>query len=435
MLGILKARKLQWMTHHNLTIKAMKASLIDDSDKLRKAGVPRLADIAYNTSTTKDCLYNQLPWNDDYESVKHLLADNMYGAAFDSFWVDALVERQNSKDLFNTMENVAKGMSLMIKKVFDSYNTRSYFSELLMKEIRGNGRFWNSKAKKLYFLERASDYTAWDELHSVLNQKIDNGYDVILISSLIIMIFISYRNTCAAYGIRQRWLDANQANYNDVLDGYQKANGFRNRYDKSRTHVTTSEITQIHHPPTNPQSSTLKFRWALDRKPNLSGGFSKTLLEHGLPYAGGVSGSANIIAGTLSHLIKDLDVRIDAKEAILGAIMFLVYEGGHSIHEVLWTLYERELQDKHYLSLGLQLVPPGKKPLRGLFVSDYEHFIKMYHSTEAGLALSNARNDAWQKTLEYFNKYSPHKDLFTPIIAEPSPPNRLIAQGPGLRKF
>jgi hypothetical protein len=65
LLGILKARKLQWMTHHNLTIKAMKASLIDDSDKLRKAGLPRLADIAYNTSTTKDCLYNQLPWNDD----------------------------------------------------------------------------------------------------------------------------------------------------------------------------------------------------------------------------------------------------------------------------------------------------------------------------------------------------------------------------------
>ena len=198
LLGILKARKLQWMTHHNLTIKAMKASLIDDSDKLRKAGLPRLADIAYNTSTTKDCLYNQLPWNDDYESVKHLLADNMYGAAFDSFWVDALVERQNSKDLFNTMENVAKGMSRMITKVFDSYNTKSYFSELLMKEIRGNGRFWNSKAKNLYLLERANNSNAWENLHSVLNQKIDNGYDVILISSLIIMIFISYRNTCAA---------------------------------------------------------------------------------------------------------------------------------------------------------------------------------------------------------------------------------------------
>ena len=435
LLGILKARKLQWMTHHNLTIKAMKASLIDDSDKLRKAGLPRLADIAYNNSTTEDSLYNQLPWNDDYESVKHLLADNMYGAAFDSFWVDALVERQNSKSIFSTMENVGKGLSLMLKQDLPSY-TRSRFLEILINEIRNNPRFWNSKARSLYQVEVARDYdTAWNELHYVLNQKIENGYDAILISSLTIMIFISYRGTCSHHKITQHWLDANQANYSNVLDDYQKANGIRHVYNKSSKHVATSGITQIHHPPTNPQSSTLNFRWALDRKPDLSGGVSRTLLEHGLPYAGGVSGSANIIAGTLVHLIKDLNVRIDPKEAILGIIMFVVYEGGHSIHEVLWTLYERELQDKYYLSLGLQLVPPGEKPLRGLFVSDYEHFIKMYHGTEAGLALSNARNDAWQKTLEYFNKHSRHKDLFFPIIAEPSPLNGLIAQGSGSRRF
>ena len=420
LLGILKERKLQWMTHHNLTIKALKASLVDDSATLRKAGLHRLADIAYNTTPTNDCLYNQLPWHNDYEKVKHLLADNMYGAAFDSFWVDALVEGKQSNHLLGTIQKVGEGISLMLEEDLPSH-ARPHFIDELTSEIRNHPRFWNSKSTDLQHVVNAFTYdSAWEAMHQVLKRKVRNGYDIILTPSLTIMIFISYRKTLSLFGITKPWLNALQANYNEILDGYQKQNGIRGVYNKSSSHVTTSGITQIHHPPTNPQSSPLNFRWVLDRKPDLSGGLSRTLLEHGLPYAGGISGSANIIAGTLAHLIKDFKLDIDAKEAILGIIMFVVYEGGHSIHEVLWTLYERELQGKYYLSLGLELTSPGNKPLRGLFVSDYEHFIKMYQGTETGLVLSNARNDAWQKTLGYFNKHSRHKDLFQPTVDKPT---------------
>jgi hypothetical protein len=444
LLGILKARKLQWMTH-NLTIEAMKNSLKKDSDTLRQAGLPILANIAYNKSTLAndcDCLYKHLPINNDYEHTKNLLANNMYGAVFESFWIDVLVERRDSQSLFLTMEKIGHGLS----KLFHGLDNklRNLFLDKLIEELKieSNSRFWHRNTSGLQQVINGSNYDLKSKaLDSILKRRINTGFDAILVPYLTITIFLAYGRTLTSGGKPiPEWLKANQSNYFNIITTYRKNNG-RNYLTPSGNgkHVTTSGITQIHHPPTNPQSSTLKFRWTLDRKPNLSGGFSTTLLEHGLPYAGGVSGSANIIAGTLSHLIKDLNVRIDAKEAILGAIMFLVYEGGHSIHEVLWTLYERELQNQHYLSFGLQLVPPGEKPpLRGLFISNYEHFIKMYQGSETGLVLSEARNDAWQKTLQYFNKYSTYKNLFAPTIAQiptkPSHPPKLAAQNPAGKK-
>lgn len=426
LLEILKARKLQWMTH-NLTIEATKNSLKNDSNKLRQAGLHRLANIAYSESSVQnDCLYKHLPTSNNYEHTKSLLADNMYGAAFESFWVDSLVERRNSQSLFRTMEKIGWGLSTFINKLDNSL--KNLFLDRLTEELKleANSRFWHHKTSSLQQVIYGPNYDHKSKaLDSILKQQIKNGFDVIIIPYLTIVIYLAYGRTLndGKKSIPE-WLKTNQFNYFRILTPYRGKNG--RAYPTTAgngKHATTSGITKLHHPPTNPmKGNPLNHRWSLMREPELLGGLTKMQLEHGIPFAGGISGTINGIAGMVTYLIKDLKLQINTQEAILGIIMFLVYDGGHSIHEALWTLYERELQNKDYLSLGLQLVPPGEKPLRGLFISNYEHFIKTYQGTETGLVLSNARNDAWQKTLLYFNTYDPHKNLFVPIAQTPAAP-------------
>ena len=122
---------------HNLTIEAMKNSLKKDSDTLRQAGLPILANIAYNKSTLPndcDCLYKHLPINNDYEHTKNLLANNMYGAVFESFWIDVLVERRDSQSLFLTMEKIGHGLS----KLFHGLDNklRNLFLDKLIEELK-----------------------------------------------------------------------------------------------------------------------------------------------------------------------------------------------------------------------------------------------------------------------------------------------------------
>ena len=62
-------------------------------------------------------------------------------------------------------------------------------------------------------------------------------------------------------------------------------------------------------------------------------------LEHGVAWASGMSGSTNINLHAIhwSNNMKDPSKKtnIDYKGALLGIMMFLVYDGGHSISEVL----------------------------------------------------------------------------------------------------
>ncbi len=437
LLELLKARKLQWMAH-NLTIKAMKESLKKDSGALRKAGLYQLADIAYNESKpSNNSLYNHLPVNNNYESVKHLLADNMYGAAFDSFWIDILVEHRNSQSLFQTMEKIGLGLSKLFHEL--DQNQRNRFLDRIVEELRTetNSRFWHRNTSNLQQLIQGTTYDQKSKaLDFILKKRINTGFGAILIPYLTIVIYLAYgRALSDGKKSVPEWLKVTQANYYSIITPYRQNNSITYPTPLGNgKHITTSGITQIHHPPTNPmKDNPLNHRWSLMREPQLSGALTKIQLEHGIPFAGGVSGTINGISGILTHLIKDYKLPIDPKEAILGIIMFLVYDGGHSIHEALWTLYQRELQNQYYLTLGLQLTPPGEKtPLRGLFVANYEHFIKMFQGSETGRVISEARNDAWQKILQYFNTNSLYKNTFVPafpkILTKPTPPIQPIAQ-------
>ena len=136
------------------------------------------------------------------------------------------------------------------------------------------------------------------------------------------------------------------------------------------------------------------------------------MFEHSIPYTGGLSGTANMIMGAIMEFYQT-DKTINLLEAVVATIMFVVYDGGHNVHEALWALHQRELQGNPY-SIGLRLVPLGKPmPSKDLFIADYRQFIDLYQNLpQTKLALDQSCQDAWIRTLEYFKQHSHYANQF-----------------------
>ena len=126
----------------------------------------------------------------------------------------------------------------------------------------------------------------------------------------------------------------------------------------------------------------------------------QTALKTGTPYASGVSGSTNIALHALNSLNSKNGDNIDKNDFLLGTMMFLVYDGGHSMHEALWTANQLDSP----LHLGYGLSAPDQKPNE--FVADYEKFQSMYKGNSTGQALGQASSTAFENLTNYFNKHS-----------------------------
>jgi len=120
-------------------------------------------------------------------------------------------------------------------------------------------------------------------------------------------------------------------------------------------------------------------------------------LEHGVVWASGLSGSTNIDMHAWKWIKNNerqvLRKDIDGKAAFLGTIMFLVYDGGHSINEPLWAF---SIIENHSLTqFGLKLNLTNKKATKD-FVPDFEKFKAVYKNT----ALEERVEDAFKKAFD-----------------------------------
>ncbi len=112
------------------------------------------------------------------------------------------------------------------------------------------------------------------------------------------------------------------------------------RIIKGSNHLASgSGILLAHQPPmqSDPYANTHWYRPALSNHPDLadpSPMIDKSLAS-GAPYVSGPSGSAAFILGAVDHMINREQGQISRRQAMLGALMFLTYDGGHSLHEVM----------------------------------------------------------------------------------------------------
>ncbi len=423
---LMNAQKSRWM-RHDLTIPAMKASLINDSEALLNKGLDDLSDIAYS-HMGQGSLYEQLPVSDTYLPIATRLSDNIYGEAFDSFWINNLVEKSQSKSLFKTMGGIGLGLSNFLKELNTTALREIFMQELIEKLKHSAPRPWHQQIPTLQYLKNSSDMgEAWRALHTILKTSVKNNYQVILIAYLTSKSYISYQATVN----KPKWMTDTNNNTAKNINIYRVRNA-TNTIIPINSPPPRSGIAFPSHPTTGDLIGNITSRPSTGRRalfpgeqsPNNSnldrfggldpdtGKISKLMFEHGIPYTGGLSGTANMIMGAIMEFYQT-DKTINLLEAVVATIMFVVYDGGHNVHEALWALHQRELQGNPY-SIGLRLVPLGKPmPSKDLFIADYRQFIDLYQNLpQTKLALDQSCQDAWIRTLEYFKQHSHYANQF-----------------------
>lgn len=418
---ILDSHKQRWM-RHELTINQIKAALREESEILRGVGLDVLANKAYRLDN-KECLYTQLPLSSEFALNAARLNDNPYGCAFENFWIQNLIDRPPAA-LFKTMEQVAKGLKCFVEATFinvlrDNNRYRDQFIVGLQRNIQAEQRPWFDRVPAIQeFCALSEETEAYRDLLKILECPVDNAFQVFLIAYLGQKIYQEkFPLLLQADELQSRrkhqWIRATQ-------DNYQRINANKGGDTSKAIHLLQasnfdSGISAEHHPDWTHTHSVSGTRpatsWVVDLERPTP--MVVAQLEHGIPHVTSISGTANLWLGLLSHFNADLKLNINIKEALLGIMMFLNYDGGHSLHEALWTAYQREsrvpVDDiyKPYMQLGLDLLPEGKEEVPcQQFVADYGHWISWYEGTSIGTTLVQAKDLAWQQTLDYFQKYS-----------------------------
>ncbi|QBY43344.1 hypothetical protein QE197_08030 [Arsenophonus nasoniae] len=100
--------------------------------------------------------------------------------------------------------------------------------------------------------------------------------------------------------------------------------------------------------------------------------------------------------GIVSHL-REQGLNINPNFALLGIMMFMTYDGGHSPHEVLWTANQFGPEVGFDFNAQLNKKEPKSAPLD--FVSDYQLFANMYNETGCEKAMKDAIALAFEKTI------------------------------------
>ncbi|MDA0713173.1 MAG: hypothetical protein O2897_04210, partial [bacterium] len=127
-------------------------------------------------------------------------------------------------------------------------------------------------------------------------------------------------------------------------------------------------------------------------------------LSHGVVWASGMSGSTNMDLQAWYWLkensVPEIQKTIDKKAAFLGIMMFLVYDGGHSIAEVLWAA--SSINEK--LALGFNF--SDKENIRiDDFLPDFFKIIDLYKDTPMSQSIINSFKSGFKVTIDYFRKY------------------------------
>jgi hypothetical protein len=157
-----------------------------------------------------------------------------------------------------------------------------------------------------------------------------------------------------------------------------------------------SGILLAHQPPMqdDPYAGYFGQRPALHNHPDLANPSQmiEHALAHGKPYVSGPSGSSAFILRAVEHMISKEKGQFSRRQAMLGALMFLVFDGGHSLHEVMWALNLSKPRIDTNLS-GASSAPSD-------YVGDYEAFFNAFQDSSQPY-LANAKQQAFTSMIAH----------------------------------
>jgi hypothetical protein len=379
-----------------LTVDGAHDLLTDVGTDLKNAGFDELAKLCAD-------LGGQIPARG--EKVARTRAhENIYGRVFDSKLVDGLV-KDPPPGTIKALGSAGSAIVAEIEKFGLDRFAGDWVKELLTDK---DPRFWNAGVPELVDILNGGDNSdTWPKVKKYLSSPPSDGVAAVGFPWLLVKLSLKLKGSQKSAA---PWMDAANSNYSTVI---MKQSGRENediQQHKSSGKIITEGggITLGHQPTavkedwmTPSQRPTTVNRPKLDRtdEDDPVGGTEAidTALDHEATYASGVSGSTNIMLHMVEHLNTN-GAGINTKDFLVGAMMFLVYDGGHSVHEVMWTA--NQLDGK--LSLGLGLGDPDDP---NAFVGDSSKLISILDD-ETSQKVETAQESALDGVVDYFDKNS-----------------------------
>lgn len=375
-------------------------------------------------------LNNQLP-NSSKCLFDTRLQDSIYTRAFDSALIEDLIKNP-SEGIKSASEAAGRSFATWFQylKGMSSRDNGAYGAEVcleavdnLKKVLIQSPRFWISQVPDLVKIQNSSTSEEVEAaLLSFFNSPKSTGIDCVAMQFIIAKFSKSLEDAAVKKQIPKKeerkdlsnrkrdqlispfapWLARGNLNYRGEISKETS------RIINDRKKLTKGSGITLAYQPLITQQEDWMFpneRPTTVNRPNLEKQSSSTqvALQNALPWASGISGTTNILLYYLNFCQSNQQV--DSKDFLLGTMMFMVYDGGHSIHEVLWVANQLDKT----LNLNLNLNPTRQK--NSQFISDYGHFLKIFQGNESGQKLKNAYEVAFEKLYQYFNQHSYYADV------------------------
>ncbi len=430
---------------HKLQLRETHALLESVEDRLKGGGLGDLADQAMTLSEQLD--KRSIP----RRTRAH---DAIYSRVLDSYFIADLVHK-TPKPVLDSAQSMKEGLG----KVLSSQTERvqKMTASKVQCLLKDDERFWLPECPELMGFIKRPPEDALKNLNLLLSSPPRNGYDTIAVPMLVVKITQVIRSV-----LRKSYPQDRKAIW---VTGKKHPDFITYMYEALHTYEEiTMESNRTRGPentgpefPNAPGTPDIKFGRTEIPKSVHAGitlgyqpasvtfeeGTSKIPSDHpadiyvprlqepsqsqrmalsrGIPVAGGVSGSTNVNLYFLKYL-KDASTNVDQvpdpKNYMLATLMFMNYDGGHSVHEALWT--GQMLDSKLKLDLGLAKINQDGSPVDHTgYVSDLNEFIDLYGDTETGQSMQQARESAFDATLDYFEQHSSYaadKPVGSPVI-------------------
>lgn len=316
------------------------------------------------------------------------LHDNVYGRALESVLINELV-RHPPDNVKTSMEALSVHLDRSLSRLHPADQERAAVDVQNM--MRHERRGWQAQSPELEAFFQAPPGHELRALKNLLRAPKETGADCIAVPYLTVKMSLCMRGGAP-------WMHEANINYRDVV-GPASARETESAPNPNRI-AAKSGITSHHQPDTVRTHRSEAAMHPGDRnRPRLDATSPelRRALQHGAPFVSGVSGSTNIVMHAVGDML-DAGGKIDAKDALLGTMMFLTHDGGHSMHEAMWV--GNQLDQKLQLGMGM----PGGDPSR--YVADYQGFIESFPAEKGRDTMRAAADTAWRVTLDQFGRTS-----------------------------
>lgn len=353
------------------------------------------------------------------------LNDNLYGRHFDSEFARELVARPPTSVLLHSKRTGQALHQLFLDTVGPAGIVRSDTLQALADLMRDDRRPWFRELPDVGAFMREPTEA---HLHPLLT-RVESGFDAIKIPYVAVRLSFSIQSMLGM----PPWMRAANENFAHVVGPE------RSPVPAPVAHRTRRDGIRLHYQPgsNGHLNGEVSKSWADDKVLDATrvGAFDQRALDAGQPIVNGASGSANILAFLHRHLAAR-DPEHDESVGMLAALMFLAYDGGHSINEVLGVYQsirqaEARTHEEHppKLHRGTSEItaaesesdsgsgmPPDFSARMATFEARRQHLVnyRLDYASVASLAgegddrstVVGALESALSKTVDHFEKHS-----------------------------